>query len=389
MNPHVARFFQGDRVIWAIVLFLAAFSVFAVYSSSGVLAYRERGGMTEFYLIKQGVFILGGLAITWVFSQAHYSHFARFARIALLITIPLLVFTLFFGVDTNDARRWISIPLIGLTFQPSDLAKVALMLYLARQLTVLQDTKMDFQALAKPVFLPLAIVCVLIMPANLSTAALIMIIAMIFLVIGRMDLKLVFTMLGIGAGLLLLMFVIDLVAPGATRINVWANRVTDFLSNPDGEFQVQQAKIAIAQGGLFGEGPGNSIQRNILPSAFADFIYAIFIEEYGFIGGVFLLFLYILFFFRAVRLATLCDKPFGSFLVLGMALLIVFQALANMAVAVNLGPVTGVTLPFMSMGGTSLLFFSMAAGMILSVSRYVERKQAEEAAQNQEVPCAS
>jgi len=193
----------------------------------------------------------------------------------------------------------------------------------------------------------------------------------------------------IGAGLLLfgVIFLLGLVLPETTRASTWVSRVQAFASDSDGGYQVQQAKIAIVNGGLFGEGPGNSYQRNVLPSGYSDFIYAIFIEEYGFIGAVFLLILYVLLFIRSVRLVTLCDKPFGSLLVMGISLLIVLQALANMAVAVNLGPVTGVTLPFMSMGGTSLLFFSISAGMILSVSRYVERMQAEQKQETES--CAS
>ncbi len=387
MNSRVAQFLQGDKVIWTIVLILATLSVMAVYSSTGMLAYKEKGGLTEFYLLKHGSFIMGGLILTWVFSRLPYVFYGRVAKTLFYLTIPLLIYTLFFGVDMNDARRWITIPIISLTFQASDFAKVVLMLFLARQLALHQGQKMDLFTLAKPVLLPVAIVCALIMPANLSTALLLFLTSMALMVVGRIDLRSLGAMIGAGVLLFGVIFLLGLVMPEATRASTWVSRIQSFATDSDGGYQVQQAKIAIVNGGLFGEGPGNSYQRNVLPSGYSDFIYAIFIEEYGFIGAVFLLIMYVLFFIRSVRLVTLCDKPFGSLLVMGMSLLIVLQALANMAVAVNLGPVTGVTLPFMSMGGTSLLFFSMSAGMILSVSRYVERTQSEEVKEME--PCVS
>ncbi|MBP6183345.1 MAG: FtsW/RodA/SpoVE family cell cycle protein [Saprospiraceae bacterium] len=387
MNSRVAQFLQGDKVIWTIVLILATLSVMAVYSSTGMLAYKEKGGLTEFYLLKHGSFIMGGLILTWVFSRLPYVFYGRVAKTLFYLTIPLLIYTLFFGVDMNDARRWITIPIISLTFQASDFAKVVLMLFLARQLALHQGQKMDLFTLAKPVLLPVAIVCALIMPANLSTALLLFLTSMALMVVGRIDLRSLGAMIGAGVLLFGVIFLLGLVMPEATRASTWVSRIQSFATDSDGGYQVQQAKIAIVNGGLFGEGPGNSYQRNVLPSGYSDFIYAIFIEEYGFIGAVFLLIMYVLFFIRSVRLVTLCDKPFGSLLVMGISLLIVLQALANMAVAVNLGPVTGVTLPFMSMGGTSLLFFSMSAGMILSVSRYVERTQSEEVKEME--PCVS
>lgn len=379
----VSTLLKGDKVIWLIILLLAVFSVFAVYSSTGMLAYHQKGGDTEFYLFKHGVFIGAGLFVTWVVSHIPYVYYGRIARILMFITIPLLLYTLFFGVDINDARRWISIPIISLTFQASDLAKVALVLFVARQLASMQDMRLDLKALGWPVLLPVVLTCGLIAPANLSTAALLFATIFILMIVGRLDLRTMGILIGAGLLLFAFVFLIGLVMPEATRTGTWISRVTEFISNSDGGYQNQQAKIAIAKGGFFGEGPGNSYQRNVLPSAYSDFIYAIFIEEYGFFGGLFLLFLYLLFLWRSIRLVTLCDKAFGALLVMGMSLLIVLQALANMAVAVNLTPVTGVTLPFMSMGGTSLLFFSLSAGMILSVSRYVEREQLKARAQAQ------
>jgi cell division protein FtsW len=379
----VATLLKGDKVIWAIILLLAVFSIFAVYSSIGMLAYQQRGGQTEYYLLKHGLFLSAGLVVTWVVSHIPYVYYGRLARVMLFITLPLLLYTLFFGVEINDARRWIAIPFVTLTFQASDLAKVTLVLFVARQLASMQDLRLDLRTLGLPVLLPVVITCGLIAPANLSTAALLFATIFILMIVGRLDLRTVGILMGAGLLLFAFVFLIGMVMPEATRTNTWIARVTEFTSNPDGGYQNQQAKIAIAKGGLFGEGPGNSYQRNVLPSGFSDFIYAIFIEEYGFVGGFLLLMLYLIFLWRCIRLVTLCDKAFGSLLVMGMGLLIVLQALANMAVAVNLTPVTGVTLPFMSMGGTSLLFFSLAAGMILSVSRYVERQQKKAAAETQ------
>jgi cell division protein FtsW len=388
MTSNLQKYLQGDRVIWTIVILLAFFSIIAVYSSTGMLAYKERGGHTEYYLLKHGTFITGGLMLTWLVSMLPYRLFARFSRIALWIAVPMLAYTLFFGTDINEARRWISIPFISLTFQASDLAKVVLVLFLARQITALQSSEMDLKTLWKPVLIPLLIVCGLIAPANLSTALLLFGASMAMLFTGRIQLKSMLIIAALGAGVFAGLYGVGKLSPSATRANTWASRIESFMDKDNEGYQAQQAKIAIAQGGLFGKGPGHSYQRNVLPSAYSDFIYAIFIEEFGLIGGLLLVVLYLVFFVRCVRLVTRCDRTFASLLVIGMGLLIVLQALTNMAVAVNLGPVTGVTLPFMSMGGTSLFFFSIAAGMILSVSRYVNGQHALQQEQK-EASCAS
>lgn len=375
LGQKVIQNLHGDRVIWTIILLLAAMSVIAVYSSTNLLAYRYQGGDTEFYLLKHGFFIVGGLLITWLCSQLPYQVFARIARILMIITLPLLVYTLLFGVDVNNAKRWITIPIISLTFQASDLAKLALVVYLARELARRQGQIKDFRQSFLPVLIPVVVTCGLIAPANLSTALMLFGTSVLLMVVGRVRMKHILGLLGIGVLLFTALVVIGLVFPDVTRAGTWISRVQEFIYNSDGGYQLQQAKMAIAKGGLFGQGPGNSIQRNFLPSPYADFIYAIIIEEYGFVGGAFLLALYVVLFIRSVRLVTLCPGSFGALLAMGMSLLIVLQALANMAVSVNLVPVTGLTLPLISMGGTSLLFFSMSAGMILSVSRQVERQR--------------
>ena len=375
LSQKLVQNLQGDRVIWTIVLLFAALSVIAVYSSTNLLAYREKGGDTEFYLLKHGFFIAGGLLITYLCSLLPYQVFARLARILMIITIPLLLYTLFFGVDVNHARRWITIPIISLTFQASDLAKLALVVYLARELARRQDQIKDFQSAFLPILIPVILVCGLIAPANLSTALMLFATSILLMIVGRVKMTHVLGLVGAGLLLFGVLFLVGMAFPELTRSGTWISRIQDFLYDTDGGYQLQQSKIAIAKGGFFGEGPGNSIQRNFLPSPYADFIYAIIIEEYGLFGGTFLLGLYVILFIRSVRLVTLCEGAFGALLTMGMSLLIVLQALANMAVSVHLVPVTGLTLPLISMGGTSLLFFSMSAGMILSVSRQVERQR--------------
>ena len=382
------KYFKGDIVIWVIIMLLACFSLAAVYSSTGLLAYKERGGHTEYFLIKHASFIFGGIFIIWLVSQLPYRHFARFAVGAFILVIPLLAYTLFFGTDINQAKRWISIPIINFTFQTSDFAKLVLVVYLARQLTLLQDTAMELKDLFWPVIFPVVMVFLLVAPANLSTALLILLTSAVLIFIGRIKLGSLVKIGLIGAALVGSVYLFGILVPGTTRIGVWSDRVSTFVSGSGDHYQTDQAKIAIASGWFIGKGPGNSTQRNVLPSGFSDFIYAIFIEEYGIFGGLLLLLLYVVFFFRCVRLVTRSEKLFPRFLVMGLAVLITMQALANMAVAVNLGPVTGVTLPFMSMGGTSLFFFCIAAGMILSVSRTLDKEMLVNHLEKNE-PCAS
>lgn len=385
MNPvrqQVMPHLPGDKVIWTILLVLSILSMLAVYSATGTLAYQNRGGDTEYFLLKQSAIILFGLVITFILAYLPYSMYGRFARVAMWVTVPLLLYALFFGVEINQARRWILIPFVSLTFQASDVAKLTLLLFVARQMARMQDKRLDFNTLLKPVFLPVALICGLIAPANLSTALLLFATVFIVLFIARIEWRTIGLMVGVGVAFFALIYLVGTAFPNTFRAATWTSRVQNFVSGEAEGYQITQAKIAMASGGFFGEGPGNSYQRNLLPSSYSDFIYAIFIEEYGFVGGVFLILLYLLLLWRCVRLVTLCDKAFGVMLVMGMSLLIVLQAMANVAVAVGLTPVTGVTLPFMSMGGTSLIFFSMAMGMILSVSRYVEKQAAVTTGEN-------
>ncbi|HMF73482.1 MAG TPA: FtsW/RodA/SpoVE family cell cycle protein [Flavitalea sp.] len=390
---------QGDKVIWAMVLLLALVSMLVVYSSTGLLAYRLNKGNTELYLFKQIVFIGIGVAIIYFSHRVNYTLYSRAARLLFLLSIPLLIYTLFFGVTLNEGSRWIRLPLINLTFQTSDLAKLSLFMYLSRMLSKKQDVIKDFRKGFLPVIIPVGIICVLIVPANLSTALLIGATSLLLMFIGRINIKHILLTIGIVLVPLLILVSVSMAyydkeegkskeLPAileSGRVSTWIKRVQNFVYDSkqidkDENYQVNQAKIAIAKGGLFGLGPGNSEQRNFLPHPYSDFIYAIIIEEYGLIGGAFVIFIYLVFLFRCIRIFRKCPYAFGVFLALGLSFTLVIQALINMAVTVNLFPVTGVTLPLVSMGGSSFLFTCFAIGIILSVARNVEQMEGKEKA---------
>lgn len=375
MSTVTARIYaelRGDKAIWAILVLLAIFSILAVYSSTGTLAYRERGGNTEAFLIKHGVIMAGGLFLAYIAHMLHYSKFNRIAPVLLLISVPLLLYTLTFGADINDARRWIELPFVGITIQSSDFAKLSLIIYVARAISAKQDYIKDFNSAFLPIIVPVLIICGLIAPADLSTSVLLFLTCLFMMFVGRVALKYIGVLMLWGVVVFAFLIVIGRLYPNSVRVDTWTNRVEEFMNTPDGGYQVQQAKIAIANGGLVGRGPGNSTQRNFLPSPYSDFIYAIICEEYGLIGGVVVILLYLLLFFRVVRLVTKSPKAFGAMMAIGLSLSMVMQAFANIAVSVHLVPVTGVTLPMISMGGTSMLFTCLAFGIILSVSKYIE-----------------
>jgi cell division protein FtsW len=388
---------KGDKVIWAVVVLLALVSLLAVYSSTGLLAYKMYKGNTEIYLFKQFAFIVVGVLVIYLAHQVNYIIYSRVAKILFFLSIPLLVYTLFFGVKLNEGSRWIRLPIINLTFQTSDLAKLALFMFLSRLLSKKQDVIKDFKKGFLPVIAPVAVICLLIAPANLSTALLIGATSLMLLFIGRVSVKhllLTIAIIMIPVALLIGAAIIrhnrDLGSAEKTktenssrlfvRVDTWINRVDAFLyggkeNNDDDSYQVNQAKIAIANGGMIGLGPGNSRQRNFLPHPYSDFIYAIIIEEYGLAGGACIIFIYLIFLFRSIRIFRKCPFAFGAFLALGLSFTLVIQALVNMAVNVNLFPVTGVTLPLVSMGGSSFLFSCLAIGIILSVARNAEESE--------------
>jgi cell division protein FtsW len=382
---------KGDRVIWGIVVILTLISLLVVYSSTGSLAYKYSKS-TESYLFKQFAFIVLGLLVIYFAHRVNYTIYARVAKILFLVAIPLLIYTLFFGVQLNAGSRWIKLPVINMTFQTSDMAKLALFMYLSLQLSRKQNVIKDFKKGFLPIVIPVIIICALIAPANLSTALLVGATSFMLMFIGRVKTK--HLLLSIGAAFVPIFFLFIIAVStydkeahkskelpaifDAGRVKTWVSRIQTFVySNKNDEtektYQINQAKIAIANGSWFGKGPGNSEARNFLPHSYSDFIYAIIIEEYGLFGAAFMIFIYLLFLYRCIRLYRKCPFAFGAFLALALSFTLVIQAIANMGVAVNAFPNTGVTLPLVSMGGSSFLFTCLSIGIILSVARNVEQ----------------
>lgn len=365
------KYIKGDKAIWTVVLLLSLLSVLVVYSSIIALAYRYKGGDTGSYLIKH-VFIVGsGILLVYFIHKVKYSYFSRISQLAIFLAAPLLLYTLFNGVTAGDATRWLVIPGTSLTFQTSDFAKLALITYVARMLSIKQNVIKDFKKAFLPIVAPVGIICLLILPSNFSTAAILFMTCFVLMFIGRMNAKHLLLLIGSGIVVGLVIIVMIFNFPNAIpRGATWKARIENF-SKGDSEsnFQAEQAKIAIATGGIMGKGPGNSMQRNFLPQASSDFIFAIVIEEWGLIAAIIIVFLYLILLFRGVKIANKSERTFGSLLAIGLTFSLVFQAMINMAVAVNLFPVTGQPLPLVSMGGTSIWFTSIAIGMILSVSR--------------------
>ena len=385
---------KGDKVIWALVILLVLASLLVVYSATGSLAYKLYRGNTEVYLFKQITFIILGMAVIYFAHRVNYTIWSKVAYFLFVISIPLLAYTLFFGVKMNEGSRWIRLPIINMTMQTSDLAKLALFMYVSRQISKRQNTIKNFKQGYLPLIIPVGIVCALIAPANLSTALLLGASCLLLFFIGRANTKHLLITVGIACIPIVILIFAAVVRHNSAgdeltgskktsaglfaRADTWINRVEGFMygskqSIDDDTYQVTQAKIAIAKGGLVGVGPGNSTQRDFLPQAYNDFIYPIIMEEYGLIGGAFILFIYLVFLWRSIRIFKRCPYAFGAFLALGLSFTLVIQAVANMAVSVNLFPVTGVTLPLVSMGGSSFLFTCFAIGIILSVARNVEQ----------------
>lgn len=395
MSGNLVENTKGDRVIWGIVVILTMVSLLVVYSSTGSLAYKYDKS-TESFLFKQFAFIMLGVAIIYFAHRINYTIYSRVALILFLISVPLLLYTLFFGVQLNAGSRWIKLPIINMTFQTSDLAKLALFMYLSRQLSRKQAVIKDFKKGFLPIVIPVAIVVILVAPANLSTALLIGGTSFMLMFIGRVSGK--HMLLSISVALIPILLLLTIAVkyydkdqhkmkdlPGIIshgRIPTWIGRIQTFVySNKEDEneklYQINQAKIAIASGGWVGKGPGNSTARNFLPHSYSDFIYAIILEEYGLIGGAFIVFIYLLFLYRCIRLYRKCPFAFGAFLALALSFTLVIQAFANMGVNVNIFPNTGVTLPLVSMGGSSFLFTCLSIGIILSVARNVEQSEGE------------
>lgn len=377
MRERFGKYIKGDRIIWAVIFVLSVFSILAVYSSTGTLAYQRMGGNTTYYLIRHSVILCIGILIIFITHLIPYKYYSRLSQLFLYLVIPLLLITLLAGTSYNQASRWLTLPGLGFTIQTSDFAKLALIMYIARALSLKQQVIKSYKEAFVPIMVPVILICVLILPANLSTALILFGTSIILMFIGRIRVKHLFAFAGIGVLVVSLFIGGALLIDREGRLSTWNNRIEEYISGESKEnYQVEQSKIAIATGGLFGKKPGKSVQRNFLPNPYSDFIYAIIIEEYGLIfGGLPILFAYLFLLYRAGVIVKKSIRTFPAFLAIGLVITIVFQAMVNMAVAVNLFPVTGQTLPLVSMGGSSLLFTSIAFGIILSVSRGIEKDQ--------------
>ncbi|MDP9047908.1 MAG: FtsW/RodA/SpoVE family cell cycle protein [Bacteroidota bacterium] len=360
---------RGDRWIWLIVILLSVISLLAVYSAIGTLAYK-RGVGAESILMKHLAMIVGGIALMYISHKVDYRYYRGISKLLMIITLPLLVYTLVFGHHVNDASRWVSIPGTGLSFQTSDLAKLALITYLARMLSLKQENIKNVKQSFIPIMGAVCVVFALIAWANLSTALMLFGVSILLLIMGRISVKQIAVVCL--AGMVLLAGIMFL----GPRRHMYLTRIDTFMhpekANPDKAFQGIHAKIAIATGGVFGKGVGKSEEINYLPEAYSDEIYAIIVEEYGLVGGIALIGIYLFLLYRCIKIVTRAPKAFGALLAAGLSFSLTIQAFANMAVAVGLGPVTGIPLPFVSMGGTSILFTSVAFGIILSVSRDID-----------------
>lgn len=375
--------FKGDPILWIVLVLLALGSLLAVYSTTGGYSQigNSHGANNEFFLFKQLAFLIVGVGLAYLCHRAKFLRYSAIALPFLFISIVLLVLVLFIGNEVNGAKRWLPL-FFGLTIQPADIAKMALMIYLAKVISGSQTMIKKDSSVFWMLIIPTLLVCMIILPNNLSTAALLFATSIIVMFIGRIPLRYIGTIFGIGTVMFLIVFFIGYTFPSMTRAHTWTERISTFMGDEE-SFQSKQAKIAIANGGIIGEGPGNSSQRNFLPYAHADFIYAIICEEFGLLGAVGIMGIYLLMLYRCIRLVKKSPKTFGAMLAIGLCLNIVIQAFANIMVNVGLVPDTGVTLPIISLGGTSLIFTCISFGIILSVSRYIEsREEVASAVQN-------
>lgn len=379
LKTWIDQHFKGDPIIWAIVILLSMFSILVVYSATGTLVHTAKNPDTEQYLFKHSKLVIASLVVMWLAHKIPYKKYALYARLFMFLSIPLLAVTYLFGSNINDANRWLMIPVINQGFQPSDLAKLSLIAALAAMLAKRQGNITDWKGTLLPITISIGVICGLIGMANMSTAILLLLTCLLIMFIGRVPaqhLALVVTVGIIGLSIAMMT---------GQRRETFLSRIDTFLDSKNDDskvpFQAEQSYIAIATGGITGKGPGNSEQRNTLPHPYSDFIYAIILEEYGMVGGVSVLFLYLALLYRGMRIVVNSNKAFGGLLSAGLSFALVIQALVNMAVAVGLGPITGLPLPLLSMGGTSLIFTGTALGIILSVSRGDHQEEAVAAAE--------
>ena len=362
INKWVKDNLKGDAVIWGITILLAIFSILVVYSASSSLAYRKMRGNTEYYLLKHTSLMLTSIGAMWLAHRIDYRYYAGIAKIGLWISVPLLFITWRYGIKINEASRWLTIPIINRAFQPSDLAQLSLIVRLANILSKNQNNIADIKKVLVPILAWSGSICGLIALTNLSGALLLLFTCILIMYFGRIPVKYL-AILG-----LIAVFVTSFALLVGQRGKTALNRFKAFRKQ-ELSFQTEQAYIAIATGGLYGKGPGKSTQRNFLPYSYSDFIYAILVEEYGIVGGILVMVLYLVLLYRGINTITKQRKFYAGLLASGLSFLVSIQALVNMGIAVGLGPVTGLQLPFISMGGTSLLFTGISLGMILSAGR--------------------
>ncbi|WP_026977054.1 FtsW/RodA/SpoVE family cell cycle protein [Flavobacterium tegetincola] len=370
---------KGDKGIWSFVALLALFSFMPVFSASSNLAFMNNGsGNTLSYLVKHAVHIIVGFFMIYRLHKMPYHYYRAISKILLPLVWLLLGYTMFKGtvIDGANASRWIQVPFVGITFQTSTVASIVLMIYVARYLSKTRETPVTFKNSLWELWTPVGITLALILPANFSTAALIFSMVILLVFIGKYPLKYIGLIILMGVVAFSFFILVVKAFPDAfpNRVDTWMSRIESFTSDkPDeDDYQIEKAKIAIASGGIYGVGPGKSVQKNFLPQSSSDFIFAIIVEEYGLIGGLGVLLLYMLLFFRFIVAAHTSNSMFGKLLVVGLGFPIIFQALINMGVAVELLPVTGQTLPLISSGGSSIWMTSIAIGIILSVTKKEE-----------------
>ncbi len=383
MNNRFTSQFKGDKWIWSIVVILSLIGILAVYSSTGALAYSEQKGDTEWYFLRHTRFLLIGLVLLYITHHIPFQYYARISQIFLLVSIGLLFATLFIGSELNNATRVLPIPLLGITFQPSDMAKLFLVMYIARYLSKNQS-EIDSPRVFWTTLVYILVVVLLIAPENLSTALVVFVTCSLLMFIGRVNVKYLLFLLFSGCGLLSIFVVVLLNLNTAnmenTRIPTWKQRIETFMGRDEGEgnYQQLQSKIAVSSGGILGKGPGNSTQRNYLPHSYSDFIYAIIIEEYGLLGGLLVMGCFLVLIFRCSKIVGESPRAFGALVAIGLGLSISLQAFVNMGVAVGLLPVTGLTIPMVSMGGTSIFMNSIAFGIILGISKHAQEEKEKE-----------
>ncbi len=383
MNQLLEQHLKGDRTIWVVALLLGVTSLLAVYSASSWMGWQRTGG-TFRILVKHALMLSTGGGIMYAASRLRYTAYSKLSQLMLGVTVGLLALTLLIGTNVNGASRWLAIPGVGITFQTSDLARVVIVVYLARVLGRQREEPWTFREVLLKLMVPIGAICGLILPANFSTAALLFMVCMVLMYIGRVPMKHLFGIVGMAVGAFALLLLLSKANPELLpRLSTWESRLTSHGgTDREANYQVNNAKIAIVHGGLLPNGPGTGTSRNFMPHPESDMIYAFIIEEYGSIlGGLGLLLLYLILLSRAIRIANRVDRPFGALAAMGVTLSLVMQALVNMAVGVNLLPVTGQPLPLVSMGGTSMWFTCLSLGILLSISRSVYDQPAPAGAQ--------